>query len=147
MTDGPSDTGLTEDIQGQPQDAEDQLAELAAHYETWAGEQLKEAKQALEVARSMPSGREPQIQAMFSILHDMKGQGTTFGYELITLIGALLCDFIRHIPDATDAELNVIDKHLGAMAVVLDNQIKGSGGDFAEKIKTKLETIVASVRD
>lgn len=145
MSDGINDAGLT-DVETGPQDAESELAELAAHYDSWAGDQLKEALQALEAARAMPSDRKSRIQEIFSVTHDMKGQGTTFGYDLITLIGALLCDFIRDIPDATDAELDVVEKHLGAMAVVLENRIKGSGGDFADKIKIKLEGIVASVR-
>ncbi len=129
---------------GEVHDAETELAALAANYGYWAREQLSEAEQALEAARGMGSGREPEVQKIFSILHDMKGQGTTFGYDLITLIGGLLCDFIRHIPDATDAELKVVDIHLAAMAIVLDKKIKGSGGDFAEKIQTKLEGIIVA---
>lgn len=147
MSDGFNEPGSTDDATDQPDDAAAQLAELAANYGSWAREQLGGAEQALEAARAMPSGREPEIQKIFSVIHDMKGQGSVFGYDLITLIGALLCDFIRHIPDASDAELAVVDKHLAAMALVLEKEIKGSGGDFADKIKAKLESIIASIRD
>ena len=138
--------GVEPGIERQFQDAEARIAALAADYETWAREDLKNAEQALEAARAMPSGRQPQIKKLFGIAHDMKGQGGTFGYDLITLICGSLFDFIHHIPDATDAELKVINQHLVVMRVVLDNQIKGSGGAFADEITAKLAHITTTAR-
>ena len=76
----------------------------------------------------------------------MKGQGSTFGYDLITLIAGSLCDFIRHIPDATDAELSAVAQHLVVMRVILDVQAKGSGGPFADKMRANLKHITTAAR-
>jgi len=146
MSNGFSDSEAERDIESRLQDADAAIESLAEDYEVWAGEDLNVAKQALESARSLPTGRQPQIQKVFNVVHDMKGQGGTFGYDLITLISQSLCDFIRNIPDATDAELKVIDHHLAAMAIVLDNRIKGSGGKFAGKIRAKLERIITAAQ-
>ncbi len=129
------------------EDAEAQVAGLEASYENWTKDDLKRAEQRLEAARVMPAGRQPQSKEISRIAHDTKGMGTTFGYDLVTLICASLCDFIRHIPDATDTELNVIDHHLAAATLVLDRRIKGPGGTFADKISAKLGHLTTTARD
>jgi chemotaxis protein histidine kinase CheA len=146
VADASDNPGVEPASESQLRDTEARLAALAADYEAWARKDLNNAEQALEAAKAIQSGRQPQIQKVFSIAHDMKGQGSTFGYALITLIAGSLCDFIRHIPDATDAELKVVTQHLAVMKVVLDNQIKGSGGAFAEEIAAKLEHFTTAAR-
>ena len=83
--DASGNPGVEHDIESQLRDAEARIAALAADYEAWARKDLNNAEQALEAATAMQSGRQPQIQKVFSVAHDMKGQGSTFGYDLITL--------------------------------------------------------------
>lgn len=146
MNDGSIDFEMTPDLDSRVRDAEARIKALTRDYEIWASEDLNDAKQALEVARALPDGRQTQIKKIFGVTHNMKGQGGTFGYELITMIGHSLCNFIRHIPDATDSELKVIDHHLAAMEMVLGNKVKGPGGAFAEKISAKLEHVITVCR-
>lgn len=146
MADEPSEFELDADIESRLRDAEAKIAALAQDYEVWAAEDLDRAKEALEEAKSKPSGREPQVKIIFGIAHDMKGQGGTFGFDLVTLAGQSLCDFIRHIPDATDAELRVIDRHLLVISMILERKIKGPGGPYASQLVSKLNGLVAASR-
>lgn len=146
MTDGSSVSATELEMECRIAEAETKIAELAEDYEVWADEDLNSAKQALESARATQTNRKLLIQNIFNTVHNMKGLGGTFGYDLITLIGQSLCDFIRHIPDATNSELEVIHHHLAAMGVVLDKQIKGPAGPFADKITAKLEHLITECR-
>jgi len=146
MSDGLGEIEIDHDKERRLQEAEARIEALAQDYEAWAMEDLNEAKHALIAAKEKPSDRQPQIQKIFNIAHNMKGQGGTFGYELVTLVGQSLCDFIRHIPDATDAELKVIDRHLSVITMILEQKIKGSGGQFANKLVEKLKYVVAAVQ-
>lgn len=75
MNDGSIDVEMTPDLESRVRDAEAKIKALTQDYEIWAGEDLNDAKQALEIARALPGGRQPQIQKIFSVTHNMKGQG------------------------------------------------------------------------
>jgi hypothetical protein len=74
----------------------------------------------------------------------VKGQGSSFGFHLMTHIGASLCDYIREGGPASEAKLKVIDAHLSALEFVLERQIKGDGGDAGQGLLDKLKGYVAA---
>jgi len=67
---------------------------------------------------------------IYRLAHDLKGQGATFGQELVTVIAASLCKLIRagnKVNGADFAKRAVA--HCEAIRVVLDKDIRGMGGD------------------
>ena len=68
-----------------------------------------------------------------NVAHDIKGNGGSFGYDLMTAIGGSLSTFCRAIggsgAEIGDARLEVIRVHIDAMKMVIDHGLEGDGGE------------------
>src|SRR3546814_6468083 len=72
------------------------VADLADQYIGWVNEDLVRLEAAAKTAAG--STAPDKLTAVYDVAHDIKGQGSTFGYQLVPEIGALLC---RYIQDCT----------------------------------------------
>ncbi len=80
---------------------------------------------------------------IFRLVHDIKGQGLTFGYPLLSRIGASLCDFIRYVTKpVSNEQLGVVSLHLEALSFVIKNDIKGEPGDSFQRLVSQLDHLV-----
>ena len=75
----------------------------------------------------------------FIKVHDMKGQGSTFGYPLLTEGGAYACDFLRNKKEITDADLTVLKQIVKDAETVLKEDLMGTGGQIGADIRERLE--------
>jgi HPt (histidine-containing phosphotransfer) domain-containing protein len=67
---------------------------------------------------------------IYRLAHDLKGQGSTFGHELVSRIAASLCALIRASGTCDDAKFaKRATAHVEAMRVVLEKDIRGPGGE------------------
>lgn len=125
--------------------ADKNIAGAAAEFTEWAGADVAEAMAALERLAGGGDGEEATT-IIFRVAHDLKGQGTTFGYPLATQIAGLLCDFIRSAASSPSADLvSVIRAHLAALNLVLKQNIKGDGDAAAQQLVKKLALAVTRV--
>ena len=123
--------------------AESRLAELSEGYEDLVARDIERMGALLEAAWRKPAGRGSERVAMFDICHNLKGQGGTFGYDLLTRIGASLCDFLRRRDDLNDTELGVVRLHVAALDVVVQRRIKGAAKKLADSMQAKLDQAIA----
>ncbi len=65
---------------------------------------------------------------------EIKGAGGTIGYDLLTLIGKSLNDFVGRLTVLEETEMRVIELHIDALYVVLANRIKGAGGEIEGEV-------------
>jgi chemotaxis protein histidine kinase CheA len=124
--------------------AEAAIAALAENYIVWVGDDLTTARAAFVKAGETLPDNADAIAEIFGVSHNVKGQGSSFGFHLMTHIGASLCDYIREGGPASEAKLKVIDAHLSALEFVLERQIKGDGGDAGQGLLDKLKGYVAA---
>jgi len=82
------------------------------------------------------------LDKMFEIVHDLRGQGASFGYPLVTRIGSSLCRYVERRDKAAAAEVDVVRAHVDALRAVIGNKLKGDGGEIGKKIAEGLETLV-----
>lgn len=75
----------------------------------------------------------------FNKMHDMKGQGATFGYPLLTDIGTYTCDFLRHKVGISDADLTVLKTMLSDTKTVLKKQITHADSPAAAPILAHIQ--------
>jgi chemotaxis protein histidine kinase CheA len=122
--------------------AEAAVAELAANYAEVALKDIADAQAALDAATAEPEQRQDHIQRLYGIAHNVKGQGGSFGYPLVTRIGQSLCQLIKQSAAIRDADLPIIQAHLDALQLVLERQVKGDGSETANKLVARLETLV-----
>ena len=124
--------------------AEAAVADLAKDYASWALADIAKARAALTAASEEPAERARHVETLFRVAHDLKGQGASFGFPLITKIGHSLCALTR---DRTrvyeDRHLALARSHLDALDLVLTKSIKGEGGKVGAELVARLEQRVA----
>ena len=118
------------------------VADLAKNYAPNTLTDLDACAALLKAAREEEAQRTAKVKDLYGIAHNIKGQGISFGYPLITRIGQSLCSLARRERDFTDADLGIIQAHLDAMRLILSKEIKGEGGEAGAKLAARLETMV-----
>ena len=79
---------------------------------------------------------------VFGIAHNIKGMGTTFGYDLLTSIGESLCDYGKKTDPSGNVSSNVVLGHIKAIQLVFDHRISGTGGIKGQELLDSLHQIV-----
>lgn len=72
------------------------------------------------------------------LVHDIKGQGGSFGYDLVSSVGASLSDYIYNSERKSVDELNIVHAHIKILKMIAENDISGTGGDTGVRIIAKL---------
>lgn len=98
------------------------LAELAKQYPELAQEKITELE--AEAARGVSAAP----RALFAIAHDLRGQGGTFGFPLVTDIAASLCTLLEEQERIDDTLSEAIQVHIDSLKLVLGEPIRGDGG-------------------
>lgn len=119
------------------------VAALARDYSNWARADVDACQKCLEQAVAQPDQRETHIRALYAIAHNIKGQGTSFGYPLMTRIGQSLCSLTRAERSFGDDDLSLIAAHLDALRHVLEKTQPGNDNACAEALADELEERVA----
>lgn len=117
------------------------VAEMALEYPARVEEEL--AKLIVLVEQANTAVGEPQkerLQQIYDMAHDFKGQGGSFGYDLISRIGASLCRLLHSKEVIKQAEGELIKAHYDAFRAVIGNDIKGDGGKLGNQLAGDLET-------
>jgi hypothetical protein len=126
--------------------AEAAVANLSQDYATWALADVAKARAALAAATDDPAGQAPHVEALFRVGHDLKGQGTSFGFPLVTKIGQSLCVLTRnHAQRYESRHFDLAKSHLDAIDLILTKGIKGEGGKVGAELVAKLESRVAEL--
>lgn len=108
--------------------AEDVIANLADDYLDWVNEDFVRLEAAFDKLKAGDGSDAENLEAIFQIAHDMKGQGGSFGYDLMTAIGDHMCRLLETLDKAGPREQVMIRVHIDAMRVVITKELKGDGG-------------------
>ncbi len=95
---------------------------------------------------SMLTSGEFDLDRLHDQVHEIRGEAGTFGYELVSDIGKLLCEFLSRIETVSVTDARAIKTHLKAMRTVAQQQITGSGPEVARQIVSGLSAIVEKSR-
>ena len=125
--------------------AEAVIADMTDNYLEWAAEDLAKIHRALEELKAEKTDRKDALAKIFQLSHDMKGQGGSFDYTLMTILGGNLCKFIENLEDAGSAEVAVIQLHIDAMDLVIAKRVKGDGGKEGEQLLNGLGLVAAKI--
>lgn len=122
--------------------AEAAIEQVGESFQEWASADLTAMEAALESLKSDPAQNDVQIREIYRRALDLKGQGGSFGYMLITEIGQLLKIFTEGLQTVGPRDVEIILAHIGAMKTVLDQGIRGDGGDVGRAIVAGLTKLV-----
>ena len=118
------------------------VADLAKSYGPSTIADLDRCAALLQTARADAGARAPSVKELYGIAHNIKGQGSSFGYPLVTRIGHSLCTLVRQEREFSDSDLGVVQAHLDALRLILAKDIKGEGGEVGAKLAARLENMV-----
>ena len=80
------------------------------------------------------------------VVHNIKGQGSSFGFPLMTEIGESLHRLLQKSPgEATPAAMAVIGAHNACLRRVIEAGIEGDGGPKAQSLLSRLRSLTLRV--
>lgn len=117
------------------------MADLAAKFPAWASGDVQKMKQFLGEANGIFKQERTDLirQKIYPKAHDLKGQGTTFGYPLITDIASHMCKLITSKTSFSADDLTILRGDVQMMETVLWKKLKGDGGAKGAQILEKLK--------
>ena len=121
-----SATPLT-DLERQANEA---IADLTNKFPSWACGDVQKMKSLLIEASGVYNQERTILirEKFYPKAHDLKGQGATFGYPLITDIGSHMCRLITSKTQYSATDLATLKKDTQMMETVLWKKLKGDGG-------------------
>ncbi len=82
------------------------------------------------------------LKSIYRAAHDLKGQGTTFDFPLVTRIASSLCD-LTECEDGREPPVNLVDAHVDAIKIVVRQNIRDATNKMAVILSSELESRVA----
>lgn len=129
--------------------ADAEVAGLKRNYLDWVVEDFDKLQKIYDrAAATPPVERAPVVHDLFYVAHDMKGQGGSFNYHLVTQIGNLLCRFIEANEMKAGVvfeanEMEIIKLHVDAIRLVITQRWEGDGGREGKNLVAGLQAVVA----
>ena len=124
------------------QRAQTAIASLSDKYIEIADEDLINLTKAAAEMKSDPANRSQHFRQVYLLSHDMKGQGGSFGYPMISMVCNQLCRFIEKVgEEADDVETEVVSLYVNALNVVVRERMKDAEGQHAEALLNGLARV------
>lgn len=129
--------------------AEQVINDMKGSYIEWVAEDFKKVEAAYKDLIAGEGDRQAHLDKIFAVSHDIKGQGGSFGYDLVTQIGNHLCRLIERFGENNPDELEneAIKIHIDAMKLVIAKDLSGDGGEAGKAILTGIEKMDARLSD
>jgi len=125
------------------EEAEKALGKMSEDYPDWVSNIIGKLQEQHGRCVDTPEMRRDCFEEINHMAHDMKGQGGTFGYPLITNFADSLYGFTIQRPgEITDSQVELIKSHLDAMRAVIRGRVSGDGGEIGTKLSESLNKAI-----
>lgn len=111
-------------------EAEAALRALANEYPAYAAADVDQMAMALEALRAAGGCDAGLVAELYGVAHNLKGQGSAFGYDLMTLLGEALCALTRDKTALDASAISAASALISACRTVLDQRLVGQGGAY-----------------
>lgn len=123
-------------------DAEQAILEMAGDFRGWALEDVAELRGILTDCVAGKLEIASKREKIYDISHNVKGQGSTFGYTLLTSVADNLCNFLDNQDTLLMDHLPVLMAHAEALHAILRFDVKGSDDPTGQEIVRSLHVLI-----
>jgi CheY-like chemotaxis protein len=123
--------------------AETELKREAQGFLGWAKSYLDRLSAQVGEAKNKFGERNTNFDEINLIAHELRGQGGTFGYPLITIFAKSLYELTKPPCAQDDAMLEIVKAHIDTMRAVFREDIEGDGGEIGQQLFKGLKMAVA----
>lgn len=121
--------------------AEAELAAIKDNYLVSVSAEIEAVADHLDRIRRSAGRDAEALQAIFSVMHNIKGQGSTFGYMFVTELADIACTVLRDRTTTTPAELKVVDQCRSVIKITVERRMEGTGGDKGRDLLARLQAM------
>lgn len=126
--------------------AESKIVGMKGEYLEWVGGDLEKLSELCEIAIKDKPNRVAHIENLYNKTVEIKGQGGSFNYQLMTQVGSQLCRFIEiQGNDLDDARMDIVKLHVETLRLVIAQKMEGEGGAMGPKLLTGLALAIKKV--
>lgn len=116
------------------------IDQLSIEFRERAQSDLENLYVEIDLARTDGSDRLAHLQKVRAVLHDMHGQGGTFGLPLISQIAKSLGTYLKSDEAAANPSFEIAQAHFEALRLVLAENVSDQGSERARQIIEDLRT-------
>jgi hypothetical protein len=121
--------------------AEEAVSKLASQYRDWVRGDLTKLHACLAAAQGGDEARIAAYKDIRGLAHDLRGQGTTFGYPLITRIAQSVSQTLKDQQPGAETDQS-LGAHVEAIAAVVEQDVSGTDSAPAIAIMAGLEAAI-----
>lgn len=122
--------------------AEKALSDMSEDYPDWVSKEIEKLAELHRRCVDTPETRKDFFSEIAALAHDMKGQGGTFGFPLITAFAESLYRFSDNKGQMLDSDVELIKSHVDAMRAVIKGRISGDGGEIGKEMQASLDQAI-----
>lgn len=128
--------------------AQEALSKMSEDYPDWVSGIIVKLQEQHGRCVDSPEMRQDCFEEINHMAHDMKGQGGTFGYPLITSFADSLYGFtVKRSGEISDNQIELVKGHLDAMRAVIRGRVSGGGGEIGQKLTEGLNEAIAKYEE
>ncbi|MDF1720402.1 MAG: Hpt domain-containing protein [Minwuia sp.] len=122
--------------------AEKAVLGMADDFRIWAMEDVAQMRDIIADCSAGSLHVVDERERIYDISHNVKGQGSTFGYTLLTSVADNLCNFLDRQNELNSEHLPVMAAHTEALSAILRFNVKGSDNPTGQEIVRSLHELI-----
>ena len=123
--------------------AERQIEAARLDYEKAVVQDMANLHSICEEILKNPADFSSKIQALYGILQIVKGQGSSFGYPLVSAIGGQLARFVESLAnDVSHIQVEIVKIHVEAIRFIVKRKLEGEGGQLGKELVASLGLLI-----
>ena len=90
----------------------------------------------------IPGSRRKHLEEINLLAHELRGQGGTFGYPLISVLGKMLYDATRRGCREDDNGVEIVKAHFDSMRAIIRDKFSSDGGEVGRALLKSLQLAI-----
>lgn len=130
-----------EEMETLSQKADDVISSLRSQFVSVTKENIIKMEKILNEVRNDKKAQAQILpNSFFRMAHDIKGQGSTFGYPVLTDLGVDICNILRNRDSWSNEELSRVEENIADMRIVIQLPYD-SKSSVLQKISKRLKDV------